>query len=188
MDYIKVNNSDKAEVMQQFRGITNSGTLVDKVFSYLQKHEEILDDDEYVKEITELPHMPPGFMGMMIMNTKYSVNVRKSTIVIIAFLLDLSFSKGIASLTLNLIGFSTQVLQKIKNEEKCLITDILLRNKKEAGDFNYNNNECVQNDIECPYRDENICKRTIEIINSQLERLIEQQIIKKKDGYLKQAF
>jgi hypothetical protein len=188
MDYLQVTNSDVTEVMRQLQGITNSGKSIGSLFDYLQKHNELLGNDEYVNIETKMNKPPPGPMGFILMNKKYSINIKKSTIIILAFLLDLNLSKGIASLALNLSGFSFQVLQKIENEEKCLVTDILLGNKKNASDFNYNNGECVQNDIKCPYKDECFCKRSIETINNLLEKLTAKQVIKKKNEFFKQTF
>ncbi len=188
MDYLRVNDAEKSEVMQQLMEITNKGVLVDKIFNYLQEHNDLLSNDEYVEIKIEYPKFPPGTLGMMIMNKKYSVNIKIATIVIIAFLLDISFSKGLANLSLNLAGFSSQVLQKIKEEEKCLVIDILMGNKKVEKDFDFYNKECVQNDIECPFRDEYICKRTVKIICDQIKNLKSKQIIKIKNGIIKQTF
>jgi hypothetical protein len=188
MDYLQVTNSDVTEVMRQLQSITNSGKSIGSLLDYLQKHNELLDDDEYVNIEAKVNKPSPGPIGFILMNKKYSINIKKSTIIILAFLLDLNLSKGIASLVLNLSGFSFQVLQKIENEEKCLVIDILLGNKKNASDFNYNNEECVQNEIKCPYRDEYFCKRPIETINNLFEKLIAKQVIQKKLNYSSKHF
>ncbi len=188
MDYLRVNDAEKSEVMQQLKEITNKGALVDKIFYYLQEHNNLLSNDEYVKIKTEYPKFPPGTIGMIIMNTKYSVNIKKATIVIIAFLLDIGFSKGLANLFLSSAGFSLQVLQKIKDKEKCLVLDILMGNKKDEKDFDFYNKECVQNDIECSFRDEYICKRSLKIIRYQIKNLKSKQIIHIKNGVIKQTF
>jgi hypothetical protein len=198
MDYLQVTNSRLNEVMQQLQGIIDSEKSIDRIFNYLQKHNELLNDDEYVK--IEYEYSRPRsdnngfnsqFLSYLVVTRGekiYSINIRKSIIVILAFLFDLNFSEGIASGILSLTGFTTNILQKIDNNEICLIIDILSGNKKKPSDFNYYDNECVQNDIKCPYRDENLCKRTIKIINSQLDTLVKKGIIHKKNGFIKPTF
>lgn len=188
MEYLKVNNAEKIDVMRQLKDITNSGELVDKVLNFLQKHNKLLEKNEHIIVKQETPKMPSGVLGMIILKTKYSINIKKSTIVIIAFLLDVNFSKGITSLALNLVGFSPQVLQKITDDKKCLVSDVLIGNKKDFNDFNYYNKKCIHTGIECPFRDVCTCKRTDEEIRNQIEYLKLKQIIKIKDGFIKQTF
>ena len=186
MGYIKTKNSGKSDVIKQLNGITNSNALADKILNYVKEHKDILGDDEYLN--IENPKLPHGFSGIIMMEEKYSINIKKSTIVILAFILDLAFSKGIISLGLGLAGFSSQTLHKIEDEEKCLIADILIGKKRNASEFDYYNNECVQNDILCSYRDDGVCKRPAEVINEQIKRLMDLKIIKRRGGYYKQTF
>lgn len=188
MEYLKVKNSDKSKVMKQLNEITNSGVLVDKVFDFIQENQEMLNEDEYLKIKKEFPEISPGSIGMMILKNKYSINIKKTTIVILAFFLDMEFFNGIVNLSLNLTEFQSNAIHKIKIEERCLLLDMISTKKRENKDFNYHNKECVQNNIECGFRDNYMCNRSSEVINGQLKDLLSKQIIKKKNGLFKPTF
>lgn len=76
MDYIEITEATKSELMKKFEGITNSGVLVNEALKFLVKHKDILDSDEYVNIVQQFPNVRPGFFNMMILDTKYSINVK----------------------------------------------------------------------------------------------------------------
>jgi len=177
LDNLRVENGEFHEVMKQLNDITNQGVLVRKIFDFIKNNNEVLSEGEYFKEEITYPPMRAGVMSFMIPGTKYNINIKKTTIVVLAFLLDLSFSRGIASLALGVAGFSTQTLQSIEDKERCLMLDILMKEKKDNNDFNYYERKCIQNDIECPFRYNHNCQRTIQEIEALLTNLEKKEVI-----------
>lgn len=188
MEFITVCKASKMDLMREFSNVTNSGKLVDDTLEFIKKNEEILDDDEYVKITQELPEVKPGVFNMMILNTKYSINVKKSTIILIMLLLDMKFANGLASAGLTFTGFSSQTIHKITERERCILLDTFIGKKRQPNDYLYFKKECVQNDIECTYRDTGYCNRSIDDIKSLLRELKAKEIIIDKEGSLRLAF
>ncbi len=188
MEYLTLKNAEFVEVMRQLNEITTSGNLVRKVFDFINVHKQILTSEEYFYENTTMPRMPPGVIGMMVMKSKYSINMKISTILILALLIDSQLVLPIASNFLGFIGYSTKVIEKIQDNERCIIIDILLGGKKTYQEFNYYKNECILNDINCPYRKEYVCDRKIDVIKDIIKKLEEKIIIKHVNGKYVQCF
>ncbi len=188
MSNIKLYKASKHEVMRELSQFTSSGSTVDKALKLLQNNKELLCDNEFVSITQEFPPSQPGVMNMMVLQTKYSINVKKSVIALIIFLLDYHVTKGVASFAIGLSGNAAQTIHEISVIQRCILLDILVGNKKEAKDFDYNGNECVQNDICCSFRDDGLCRRDLTIINETISDLLDKDIIIERNGVLKLAF
>lgn len=189
MNNLKIDNGIFPDIMRELNGITNSGKLVKKVFKFIQENINILESEEYFIEERDLKKealieeimtksQEPVFFNSLILNNNYHINLKKSTFIIIAFLLDSTFSKGITSLALNMAGFSTKSIQKINAEEKCLLLDVL----KKANDFNYHDQYCYQKDINCPFQTDYKCHRSSNKIKTLLSSLQEKGVLTNKNG------
>ncbi len=189
MNNLKIDNGIFPDIMRELNGITNSGKLVEKVFKFIQENNNILESEEYFIEERDLKKeafiedimtksQEPVFFNSLILNNNYHINLKKSTFIIIAFLLDSTFSKGITSLALNMAGFSTKSIQKINAEEKCLLLNVL----KKANDFNYHAQYCYQKDINCPFQIDYKCNRSSNKIKALLTSLQEKGVLTNKNG------
>ena len=188
MEYLKFENATKFDLMKVFIEFTSSGKLVDDVFNFIVENKSILEDDEYVNIIKEPVNIIPGIYNSVMLNAKYSINIKKSLIVLIMLLLDSKLTKGIASTGLALTGVSGQTIYKITNRERCILLDTLISKKRIVDDYLYFEKECVQNDIECPYRSDYICNRNDFDIKKVLDELMLKQIIVRKNGIIRISF
>lgn len=188
MEYIKFENATKFDLMKVFTEFTSSGKLVDDVFNFIVKNKSILEDDEYVNIIEEPVKIRPGIYNSMMLNAKYSINIKKSLIILIMILLDSKLKNAIASTGSALAGLSGQTIYKITNRERCILLDTLISNKRIVNDYLYFEKECVQNDIECPYRSDYMCNRNEFDIEKVLDELMSKQIIVRKNGIIRISF
>lgn len=188
MEYITIKDASKIELMRQLSGITNSGKLVDNAFKFITSNKDILDEGEFVIIRQEFPKAIPGIMNYMTLDTKYSINVKRSLVILVMLLLDINFTKGFASTGLGLTGFASQTIHKIAEKERCILLDTLIGNKSSTNDYLYYKKECVQNDIECSFRNDGCCTRGINDIEKLLDELINKEIIVKKEGQLRLTF
>jgi len=85
-------------------------------------------------------------------------------------------------------GAASQTIFKIKAQEKCILLDTLISDKRVIDDYLYFEKECVQNDIECPYRNNYLCTRNIVEIDKLVNELMRKEIISRRNGIIKIAF
>lgn len=188
MEYINTTNDDFVEIMRQVHDITNSGKTVKKVLNFIDKNRAILGEDEYFVVKEEPPRFPPGFVGMMILQSKYSINIKKTTILILALLFDSTISLPVASGILSATGFQTKSFSKINDKDRCVIIDVIAGKKKDFQDFEYYGKACVEKEIECPFRNGLSCQRTKSDIEEIINTLINDGVILKENGAYKQCF
>ena len=187
-EYMTLENASIVELMSEMVKYTSSGKLVESVFNFINKHESILEEEEYL-EIEKAPMIyKPGVYNTMLLNANYSINIRKSLIIFLMLVLDSKMTKGIASTCLVLTGVSAQTIHKISEYERCILLDTLIGQKWIAEDYLYFNQECVQNDITCPYRKDYQCCRSLDNIEMLLDDLKTKQILNNKNGVIKISF
>lgn len=119
-----------------------------------------------------------GGNGLIMLNGVYSLNIKKSLLILIAFVLDIKITYGVASLALQFIGLDGQVLYKLNREngEQCIAREIVLN--KYADKNILNSRECIYNDLPCKYRTDGQCKCSSERVEKILRRLEELLVIK----------
>jgi hypothetical protein len=188
MERIKTYKASKMDLMRIVSDITNSGKLVDDTLSFISNNKKILDSDEYITIKDEFPELKPGFMNMMVMETKYSINIKKSLLILVMLILDVKATKGVSSAILSMSGYPSRTIYKIEENERCILLDTLIGERKTANDYLYNENECVQNDIACLYRKNGVCKRTIENIDKTIDILLSKEILIFKNNQYKISF
>ena len=86
------------------------------------------------EEEKKWPTCPSNSMCLMIPRTKYFINVKKSIIVALAFLIDILATKGATVLFLTLLGKVNKSIYKLNDEEFLILKKLYELNK---------NNECV---------------------------------------------
>ena len=122
------------------------------------------------------------------MDAKYHINIKKTTIILILFLLDTNITMGVANLLAGVFGVTTATINSLNELERCLVLDVLVGKKRTPNDFLYLGNECVQNDIECQCRKNSVCTRNLAEINDSLARLQDIGVIVQRSGLYKLAF
>ena len=116
-------------------------------------------------------------LNLIIMDGKYFLNVRKTTIALIGLVLDIAFAKGFASFVLAVFGLNAAKIRKLEYSEK----RVLLYVQAEKINFDPDKNEFViHGDINYEFEAEQL--KTI------IEKLLEDEIISRKGNFLKINF
>ena len=121
-------------------------------------------------------------------DAKYHINLKKTTLLIILFLFDLTVSKGVANFVAGVLGITTTTINSLNDQERCLVLDVIVGNKRTVVDFLYCGNECVQNDLNCSSRIDSKCHREQEAIKNSLDHLIAIGVLYYQGGFYKLAF
>ena len=116
--------------------------------------------------------------GLIVLNGVYSLNIKKSLLALIAFILDIKLSYGVASFVLQLLGIDGQTFYKLNNNngEKCVAREFVL--KKYVDKNILNSKECINNDLPCKYRIDGQCTCSVERVVKILEKLENNSVIK----------
>lgn len=179
MNFLEIKGS-KSDVEFSFSELGINAANAHAIVDYLQKNKELLGDDECIKISTEFPSFPPGVIGLMIPKTNYYINIKVTTIVVAAFLADISFSNGVMSMLLGMCGFSNTAFAELNEElgEKCIVRETLARNPKEgfAKILAPFKGECCNNDLSCKFRIENKCHCTEDDVLGIYEKLADRNM------------
>lgn len=147
----------------------------------------LLSKDEKLEMTTEFPQMPPGTLGILIPKTKTNlyVNLKVTTITLIALILDAEITKGMASFILAATGFNTNSIVKLNEEvgEKCILLEIYRKQHHEAKLDIFDQicgKECVNNHMNCKYRNQDVCTISKEEVKDFLERMVNKNMFCKK--------
>ena len=188
MKFLETTGS-KSDIELSFAKLGIDGANANAIIDYLQKNKELLGDDEYIKISTEFPSFPPGMMGLMIPTTNYYINIKITTIVVAAFLADISFAHGVMSMLLGLCGFSNTAFTELSEYlgEKCIVRETLARNPKVGSSkiLASLNGECCNNDLSCKFRIENKCHCTEDDIIEIYEKLADRNMFSRTGNVFK---
>ncbi len=163
----------------------------EKVFDLLENDansgNKILSDGEYFYKETEIPHLPKGTLGFLTLKLKYSINLKASTVFIISSLIDTKIGLNITSFGLTVKGLK-QLITKIDETSgaKCIMAEILRTKDKKANVdiFSENKGECVNNQLECFYKNPSgTCKCTQNDVKKILDALENDGVLKNIDGF-----
>lgn len=119
------------------------------------------DDDEYITVTTYMPESNPDILECLIPNTNININLKASTIAILAAILDVKLTRGFLNFLLNASGFNSCSVVRLDEEEgeKCIILE-MLKTKPHIITKNILppiNKECFNNNLNCKYRINNQC-------------------------------
>lgn len=188
MKYFVIRGS-KSEVESCFADLGIDASSANAIIDYLRKNKEILNSDEYVKISTEFPSFPPGMIGLMIPRTNYYINIKVATIVVAAFLADISLTQGALSMLLGLCGFSNTAITELNEElgEKCIVRETLAHNPKVGSPriLAPLKGECCNNDLSCKFRIEDRCHCTEDDILKIYEKLADRNMFSRIGEFYK---
>lgn len=145
-----------------------------KIFHFLQEYNESAILNSCLKDVKVDNN--ENTKGLLINNGLYYINIKIATLVIIAFILDITLTHGILTLLQEITGFNTNAFIKLSPEdgESCIIKETLL-SKDQIVNSNLlieNNKECVNNDIAgCRFRSEGACDCSPEAVGAVLIKL-----------------
>lgn len=166
-----------------------------RMISYELRDEikSLLSEDESLELVMEFPEMPQGMLGMMISKTNLYVNIKVSTIVLIALVLDIEITKGVANAILTATGFNANSIIKLNEKagEKCVLLEIYRKQYHEAGIEIFDcicGKECVNNDLKCKYRDQGICTMSKKEVINILEEMVNKNVFSKREDVYKYNF
>ena len=142
-----------------------SRTDAEKVFDYLVA--------TYRENTSEFGCVSPLGQELVFGEGQYYINLPKSVVITIAFLLDITLTKGIILGVCSMLGIQEQVFYSM-NQHKgavCLLREYMRdSNILVAEGFRYLiGKECINNDLECKYRNAEGCS----IQEADIKRILE---------------
>ncbi len=154
----------------------------ESILDFLRKNSYLLDETESVE--FNCNAYEDNMMSLTLFETSLYINVKALTIVMAAFLLDITLTSGIAALSTSLLGINSQAFSLIPEDgEKCVLRETLAC-KPRIGDVNILNayeGKCQNPNYKCKYRSGDFCNCTHDIIKSIYENLTEKNIFKRTD-------
>jgi len=116
----------------------------------------------------------------------YYINVKITTLIIIAFLMDMKLSNGLAGLIHQISGQPSNSVTKLQpgSGELCIIKEALRSTKKFVNKdiLSSNNYECINNDIPCLFRYSVNCSCNSDEVYKILQKLADNNIFTTKDN------
>ena len=167
-DRIVLHNAEKDDIKKVIYEITE----IDEKYLNVDKIITLVDllkgEDEHIKTFIETPSLPYGTIGLIFSKTYYNINIKRTTLVMAAAILDAFMTKGLLTAFLSLLGVMKQAIGKLdpKKGEYCvLIKAKHLKDKKfeinpKAVYSDMKNKECMLPKINCKFMKDNICKIT----------------------------
>lgn len=170
---VKIGTCEKIEESIEAE-LSINRTDAKKVFDYLAA--------TYRENTSEFGCVSPLGQEFVFGEGQYYINLSKSVVMAIAFLLDITLTKGIILGVCGMIGIPSQVFYNMNQHkgEVCLLREYLRNNNiLIAEGFQYLiGRECINNDLECKYRNtESKCCIQESDIKEAFEHLREIKII-----------
>ena len=169
------------------------------VHNVKEKINTILSNDEKLEfQNWILLHSPNtlhslGIHKFLISKCNVYINFKVSTIALIALILDIEVTNGIASFILAATGVNIRSIAKINESigEKCVLLEIYRNDRHKTKLSTLKNmfcRECINNDMNCKYRIQGMCTIDSEKINEILENLKDKNVIVKENDFYKFIF
>lgn len=197
MDSSDFSFSDGNELFGQIKKMTDNEIDQKEIFEFIQNNDRILSVTEYLNGGMgeKALHTQDGHIGLIPGNIAdsgnnpiYSINIKNSTLLLAAALVDVKVTSGLAAIALTAMGKTPQSVTKIENKHKCILAEIKHHGKCKIDTLDFEGEECVWNSFPCGFRDEGICKRKRSELETQVEELKKNKIIEEQDGKLKICF
>lgn len=175
-----------------FMSETDSQTFINGIKDFIQ----CLEKDEFVEQTISFPESnsenDSRMMSLLIKSSNYNINIKALSLITIALLLDIKLTLGFASAALAVIGFNSQAIVRVNvsEGERCLILEAIQSKNRIINEdvFSMCNFECVHNDWDCKYQDDDKCTISKENIKTVLDRLCDKNIFKKIGSFYKYNF
>lgn len=152
----------------------------------------ILGEGEFIKETISYPEAIPGILQVLIGSSNYNINIKAATLTTIALLLDIKLTLGFASSALAITGFNSQAIVRVNvsEGEKCLILEAMQSKNHIINEdvFSICNSECIHNDLDCKYQNDDKCTINKADIKRTLDELCDRNIFKRINGLYKYNF
>lgn len=158
------------------------------LLDFIHSNQYLLNENECI-EIEDNYTYPQNqnMMGLVLCDSSYYINLKKTTIILAAFLLDIHLTKGLAATALSLFGFSTNSVCSIDEHagEKCILVETLLK-KNKTGDpsiLSQHGGKCCDPLSSCVYREDEKCTCSEDNIIQIYRELCKKNIFKKHPEY-----
>lgn len=167
----------------------NNSCDAEQIVTFLEHNKELLCSDEKIETSIEIPDSSPGMLSLIIMRKNLYINLKVSTILIVALLLDIHMTKGFAQLLIAMMGISSRAIVAFSEEngEKCIIKETLKTQDKigHPGILSKFRGECCNNNLNCKYRTEGMCCCTQDKIKEIFDDLVSCNMFKKVGDFYK---
>lgn len=161
---------------------------VDIFIKYFHLYNRMLDDSEYFTVTEEYAGGGEGMTGLMIKKLNLNINLKLSTVWLVALLLDIGLTKGFTTVLLNLYGVHQASIKKIdvtSGELCCLIEFKADKNLNPVEFLKKCRNGCINCDISCRFRKEDMCTMKLSEITACIDKFIDAKVFCMVDGKYK---
>lgn len=189
MEKIEVYGSEN-EVYNQIANLGLNNTCdAEQIVTFLEHNKELLCSDEKIETSMEISKSSPDMMSMVFMKKNLYVNLKVSTILIVALLLDIHITEGFAQLLIAMMGINGQVFASFSEEngEKCIIKETLGTKDKTGypSILSKFRGECCNNNLNCKYRIDDTCCCTPDKIKKIFDDLVSCNMFRKVGDFYK---
>lgn len=161
--------------------------------SHISDYHDVLDAEEIVDVIShgikKQTEQENGLFYFLLEDYEININIKALSLMMIALLLDIKLTLGLASTSLALLGVNGQAIVKVTADEGeiCLIREALLRDNRivDVSVLPVCSSECVNNDLQCKFRRDGKCTICAKDTEEILDRLSEKNIFTKIKKYYK---
>ena len=178
----------------------------DNKYVVKEKIKSILSDDEKIE--MEFPNLLPDLMRLFTISyvgstshlgwrNNYSnriyINLKASTIALFALLFDIKVTDGIANFVLAETGVNLRLIAKLDDAEgeKCALLEVYRKEDHQADPDIFKQicgKECINNDMNCKYRDQGMCTINQIKVNEILDNLNDKNVLAKVNEFYKFNF
>lgn len=172
----------------------------DNKYVVKEKIKSILSDDEKIE--MEFPNLLPHLMSLFTVSyvasiphlvwrnscsNRIYINLKASTIALLALLFDINVTDGIANFVLAVTGANLRLIAKTDEAEgeKCVLLEVYRKENHQAStDFfkHICGKECINNDMNCKYRRNGICTMDQERVKEVFESLRAKNVFTKRNA------
>lgn len=131
------------------------------ILTYLENHQYMLSKEECIQKQCNLSNdNSNNVLNLILPNSNYYINIKDTTILIVALICDIKLTQGFVTFALTIAGISTPTLQKLKDEFLCITKEIIKNGRRitfQELQNKFNTSECINNDIVCKHNNNGMC-------------------------------
>ena len=178
----------------------------DNKYVVKERIKSILSDDEKIE--MEFPNLLPDLMRLFTISyvasiphlgwrnshsSRIYINLKASTIALIALLLNINVTDGITNFVLAATGINLSLIGKLDEAEgeKCVLLEVYRKENHQADPDIFNQicgKECINNDMNCKYRRNGVCTIDQEGVKEILDNLNDMKVLAKINEFYKFNF
>jgi len=179
---LKAENITRNDLIELFKSEGFDSSEMISVIEFLDKNKKVLKSKEYVEIGYIFPRSKMALFSCVQPTIRYTFKIRKSLLVLVALILGVDFETGLESLYLGLDGKINQIIHSIRDDEKCILHDVILGGRKKIEDFDFFEKECVNSYIKCGFREDGLCRRPLYETNAIVKSLVDRETVFVKRG------